>query len=446
MTTPVADFLREYAARRTLRLHMPGHKGTGSEGEPFDLTEVEGADVLYREEGILAESQENARRLFGSGRTLYSTEGSSLAIRAMLMLTVLYARSKGETPQILAARNAHKVFFTASALLNIDVELLAVGDSLMSATVTAEALHRALSEGTRPTAVYLTSPDYLGNRLDIRALAEVCHRFGCLLLVDNAHGAYLKFLPEDRHPMTLGADLCCDSAHKTLHALTGAAYLHVSANAPALLREEAPRAMATFASTSPSYLILRSLDLLNGTLSRDYPKRLAAFCEQVAALKERLSAQGYTLVGDEPLKLTLLTGGYGYRGEELASLLRSRGIECELADPDYTVLMLTPSLTEGDLDVLADALLSVPRREPRAEELPSMPRNAERVLSPRDALLSPSECLPIEECRGRILADPSVSCPPAVPILLCGERVTDGAIRAFRYYGITHCRVVAGDA
>ena len=102
--------------------------------------------------------------------------------------------------------------------------------------------------------MYVTSPDYLGGQSDVAALAEVSHRHGVPLLADNAHGAYLRFLSPSRHPMDLGADLCCDSAHKTLPVLTGGAYLHVGRAAPEPFRENARRALALFGSTSPSYL------------------------------------------------------------------------------------------------------------------------------------------------------------------------------------------------
>ena len=117
MNTPICDFARRYADSGALRLHMPGHKGAPLLGpEPYDLTEIDGADSLYEASGIIRESEENASSLFGC-TTLYSTEGSSLCIRAMLYLTVIYARQKGQRPLIAAGRNAHKAFVSAAALL-----------------------------------------------------------------------------------------------------------------------------------------------------------------------------------------------------------------------------------------------------------------------------------------------------------------------------------------
>jgi arginine/lysine/ornithine decarboxylase len=154
--------------------------------------------------------------------------------------------------------------------------------------VTAETLEKELEKGSY-MAVYLTSPDYLGRRADLRAAAEVCRRRRVPLLVDNAHGAYLRFLEENQHPLALGADACCDSAHKTLSCLTGAAYLHLSSRAPEGWAQQAEEALSLFASTSPSWLILRSLDRMNLELAGDYPARLQRAAGRTAETAFRMT-------------------------------------------------------------------------------------------------------------------------------------------------------------
>ena len=273
MNTPICDFVRTYADSKQLRFHMPGHKGSGALGiEHIDITEIEGADVLYRAEGIIKESEQNASALFGTALTKYSTEGSSLSIRAMLYLAMLYAKSIGREPRILAGRNAHHTFMTAAALLDLNVDWLYPEhwENLVSCEITPEYLERVLCSQTKPAAVYITSPDYLGNVADIAELSAVCQKHEVLLLADNAHGAYLNFLPENRHPIALGADICCDSAHKTLPVLTGGGYLHISKHAPEMFRQNAEKALSLFASTSPSYLIMQSLDAANRYLADGY--------------------------------------------------------------------------------------------------------------------------------------------------------------------------------
>jgi len=434
MRTPICDFVRRYAADEMLRLHMPGHKGVGPLGiETLDLTEIAGADSLYEAEGVIRESEDNASRLFGCA-TFYSTEGSSQCIRAMLRLVLQRGR------RVVAARNAHKTFLSAAALLDLDVTWLpATGENYLSCAVDLQTLERVLNE-TCPAAVYLTSPDYLGNMADIEAISAVCHRHGALLVVDNAHGAYLRFLHPSRHPIDLGADLCCDSAHKTLPVLTGGAYLHI-ADRVAELIPQAKNALALFGSTSPSYLILQSLDAANPYLER-YPEQISNFLAEVEACRAALRKQGYTLCGDEPMKLTIRPKTYGYTGVELAEQLRRAHIECEFADPDYLVLMPTPETGAEGLCRLKSALCAIPRRERIETGAPLLPQ-CERILSIREAMLAPCETVPVQESLGRILAAATVGCPPAVPIVITGERINAQARSCFAYYGIeTVCVVV----
>ena len=542
MKTPIYDFVTRYKDLRPARFHMPGHKGRGPLGcEELDLTEIPGADSLYEAAGIIAESEANASALFGCP-TFYSTEGSSHCIRAMLQLamqlqsvgggvhdapnvSVFGSCGTSRTPsptknggrfRILAARNVHKTFLSAAALLDLDVVWLpSAGGSYLSAQPSPAGLDAVLTE-TGASAVYLTCPDYLGFLPDLRPLAQVCHARGALLLVDNAHGAYLRFLNPSRHPMDLGADLCCDSAHKTLPVLTGGAYLHVSKKAfplrgrchPASLASRmtdevvcdaaAVRdALALFGSTSPSYLILQSLDLANPYLEQ-LPERLAAFLPKVEALKSRLRAAGWTPVGDEPLKLTLSLRAVGAaigrqpeaeacpNGLSLAAALEREKIYCEFADPDYIVFMLSPQNTDAELSRLEAALKAFPlrgrcpsahtgadevdpavgsdpqiapviasgndaaamRRQEASGSLRARPsREAggqwpplrelpEPVCSIRAAMLAPAETVPAGESLGRVLGRPGVSCPPAVPILMPGERIDRAAVAAFARYGI----------
>ena len=439
MKTPIFDFVKRYAESGNIRMHMPGHKGLG-DTERFDITEIAGADSLYEASGIIAESETLAGELFGAS-TFYSTEGSSHAIRAMLYLASLYS---GGRCRVLAARNVHKTFISAVGLLNIDVEWIASpeGLSYLSADIDTEWLRCRLAEReSLPTAVYLTSPDYLGHVAPIAEIAEICHEAGVLLLVDNAHGAYLKFLEPSRHPMDLGADMCSDSAHKTLPVLTGGAYLHISKNAPELLSREAKRALTVFGSTSPSYLILSSLDRANAYISAGYRERLLAFTGKLDALKSSLSGYGYTLFGDEPLKITVMAKPYGYTGEELASLLLEAGIVSEFCDRDHLVLMLTPDNSDAQLFKLALAFSKIKKRPPLTEAAPRVVL-CEKRLSVREAMLSESEYVSPRDAIGRVLADLSVGCPPAVPIAILGEVINESAAQAFEYYGTTRIAVV----
>ena len=443
MKTPILDFAARYQNAGGVRMHMPGHKGIGFLGcEAMDITEIEGADSLYEASGIIAESERQTAALFGTKKTLYSTEGSSQCIRAMLALVRAYATKMQKKGYILAARNVHKTFVTAAGLLDLDVRFLtpADGATLLCAPIDLSALEEIFKTDA-PIALYVTSPDYLGNLAPIEALSALCHRYGVLLCVDNAHGAYLRFLSPSRHPMDLGADLCCDSAHKTLPALTGAAYLHLGGGLADYLYDEAKEAMALFGSTSPSYLILESLDLLTDLLSEEFPKKLSEFLPLAEGFKRELSAHGYALLGDEPMKVTLCPKSFGYTGTKIAAHLREHSIECEFSDEDNLVLMLSPYMTADMLKKTADALTALPRRAPilTAPPAPHIPR---RACSVREAMLAPSESVPIEEAKGRTVCSLCVGCPPAVPPVVCGEVADEETIAILRYYDITECRVM----
>jgi arginine/lysine/ornithine decarboxylase len=188
-------------------------------------------------------------------------------------------------------------------------------------------------------------------------------------------------------------------------------------------------------------LILQSLDLANQICSGLFPEDLKRGVPQIDRLKEALKAHGFSLVGEEPLKITLATKGYGYTGQEVEEFLREQEIFCEFADSDFVVMMFAPLTAHTACQTVARALGKLPPKEPILT-LPPAAGAHEQVLSPRAAMLSPSEVLPIENCVGRILASPSVGCPPAVPLLVCGQRITAADLPRFRYYGIDRLRVV----
>ena len=448
MTTPIRDFVARYIRGEAARLHMPGHKGRGPLGfEALDITEIAGADALYEADGIIAESEANAATLFETQRTLYSTEGSSQCIRAMLHLALTHAPSSDGRPVALAGRNAHRAFLTAAALCDFDVEWLwpesdagsvrGTG-SVCACPITPEGLRRALDAMPRaPFCVYVTSPDYLGGQLDIAALANICRARSIPLLVDNAHGAYLKFLPERAHPMELGADMCCDSAHKTLSALTGAAYLHISQTADPRYAKHAKQSLSLFGSTSPSYLILQSLDCVNAELAGDFPARLMECRTHLDALKAELAARGFTVLPSDPLKLTLRTDG-----TRIAQRLRASGVECEFADAGHIVLMFSPNNTPEDFNRVSLALGEPISHAINAEPIPPLPR----ALTIRQAMFAPSETVPIHQATGRICASPAASCPPAIAIAVSGERITPEAARALQNSGIREIAVVRNES
>lgn len=440
MKTPIVSFLKSYQEKSPVRMHMPGHKGAGILGfEGMDLTEIYGADELFAAEGIIKESEQNASNLFGCP-TYYSTQGSTLCIQTMCTILCQDAKSKGKKPKILAGRNAHRSFIHAAALLDFEIEWLYGNSDYLSCKIHAEDLEKAIIESL-PTAVYLTNPDYLGNLLDIKSLASVCKKHNVLLAIDNAHGAYLRFLKDSLYPIDLGADLCCDSAHKTLPVLTGGAYLHLSDSLNQVWKNDVKHFMEYFSSTSPSYLIMASLDAANEVLDTTFKNSLFECIQRVDGLKNTLVQHGYTILSGEPMKITISTKEFGYTGNEIANLLMECDIYPEFYDSDYIVLMPSPYNTKDDLKRLETYLCGIEGKPILVNKPPKL-EQSKKAMNVRQALFSSSITLDVSKSLGQVCSSVTVSCPPAILPVIPGEVISESSIEVMKYYGIETIRVV----
>lgn len=443
MNTPIVDFIKSYEEKNITRMHMPGHKGAAFLGfESNDITEIKGADSLYHADGIICASEENASKLFETAKTVYSTEGSSICVKTMLHLALMKWRSKVKDmsirPVIIAARNAHISFMHSAMLLDFDVVWLwPKGEdyNLLACKLDTDEIRDSIDKaGERLAGVYITSPDYLGNVADISNIAKLCHDKGSILLVDNAHGSYLSFINDDKysHPIKLGADMCCDSAHKTLPVLTGGAYLHMNTGLPDILYANVKNVMNIYGSTSPSYLILQSLDLCNKYIAEELIKCAGTFADRIKQVKESISDIGIKILDTDPYKITMKTAC----GHKLAEHLRLNAIECEYSDNEYVVLMLTPLNTEEDLTQLLEVLKQY-KEECRNDEAEAVRiTKPSVVMTIREAMLSNQETVRVENSLGRICASPIVSCPPAIPVVVSGEIIDEFAITTLTRYNI----------
>ncbi|MDR0947708.1 MAG: amino acid decarboxylase [Ruminococcus sp.] len=335
MTTPICDFVTEYSKKNTIRLHMPGAKGIipyFGDTAKLDITEIRGADYLYRADGIIKQSEQNASDIFGSLETVYSTEGSSICIKTMLAMTC----NRGDT--VIVIGDTHRSFNDGCYLLGI----------IPVKIKNARFLQAALTRHPEAKAVFITAVDYLGALENVRDIAAITHFHGKVLIADNAHGAYLNFLDDGlAHPNKCLADLCCDSAHKTLPVLTGGAYLHI--NNPVYC-SRAKQKMILFGSTSPSYLILQSLDYANSVISRpEFTYSLTKIADKVLEIK---SAFGITTA--EPLKCVFLSE------TDPAPIFEELRIEPELllkSDEGFIViLMFSAGNTSEEMETVKSAL------------------------------------------------------------------------------------------
>ena len=356
------DFLTEYAGGENSRLHMPGHKGIAPEGIPdalkgiykYDITEIAGADNLYAPDGIIAVSEREAGRIFGA-KTYYCTEGSSLAIKAMLYLALRHFENGhgsdpgGDKPSVIAIGKCHKAFYHAAELLNIKVDTI---ESDLDYLSTLSTKVNGLTVG-----VYVTYPDYFGTVIDLKAIKRKLEKTEIPLLVDGAHSAYFKFLQGDfakdyPHPIDCGADAVCTSAHKTLPTLTGAAYLHLSGSFSDVF-SLVKHGFDIFGSSSPSYLIMASIDAFNG-VAEEFKEELCSFCKDVASVKAEIARMGFNVQKSDPMRL-VVASDERFTGEDYAKALRVCKCEPECFDTDYVIMMLSPYNSIKDLERIKEA-------------------------------------------------------------------------------------------
>ncbi len=430
MKNCIYDFLKNYAESDVLRCHMPGHKGRGDK-LPYglDITEIKGADSLFEADGIILESEKNMSALYNTAASFYSASGSSLCIQAMLFAMKLEKR------KIIAVRNVHRSFINAVALLSLDVKWILPDykTGILSGEINHSEVEKILRENNN-SCFYVTSPDYTGRMADISGLSEICRKYNTPLLVDNAHGAHLNFFERSLHPIALGADICCDSAHKMLPALTGAAILHTSQKRYSKILRHC---MSIFASTSPSYLILASLDLCGNYINENIRNDIAENLKYINDFRERFSRK-LVFTNGEPFHITVNTSESFINGNDFASFLRENGVECEYADDNIVILLMSPMNKSDDYRRLSDAFensLKVVRKKyiPCKPFLKKLP---EKALSISEAAFAQSTEIPVEMSEGRICASIKVPCPPAIPVAVSGEIINSDCINIFQSYGI----------
>lgn len=432
----ITEFLRQNRQNGVSRFYMPGHKGKLKIDAYDDITEIGGADSLYEAQGIIREAERRTSRIYGSYETVYSAGGTTLCIQGMLASAQRHYGFR----KLAAARNAHIAFVHACILLDLEpVWMLPEesGDGFgVSGRITPARLKETLEKDPEIGAVYLTSPDYFGMLSDLSQLSSICKQYGIPLLVDNAHGAHLKVLGKGLHPLEQGAAMCCDGAHKTLPVLTGGAYLHTTAEISA---EELKAGMALFGSTSPSYLILQSLDACNDFLEIDASEAFSRMLQRLDMAREAARAAGLFVFPSEPARLSLGGRPQNYEGS-LAEYFRHCRMEYDYAAGDTVVLMPSPFNLSRDFDRLELALCQLKAESPAPHNaIADLPK---RVMSMRKAAFQKSETVSVEECVGRVAAQAQIHCPPGVAVVVPGELIGQNQQRILKNSGIFTVKVV----
>ncbi len=432
------DALETYAAGDFLPMHMPGHKR--SVQLPYletlcarlDITEIDGFDNLHAPHGLLQQAQQRAAMLWGAAESYFLVNGSSGGI-----LAGLYAATR-RGDEIILTRAAHKSVFHAIELCGLIPRYLLppyVAGTDIFASISPQSVADALAAHPNAKLLLLTSPTYEGVISDIAAIAKLCHEKGVVLMVDEAHGAHLgiggAFPPG---ACACGADIVVQSLHKTLPSLTQTAILHRCSDRvdPARLRH----ALAVFQTSSPSYLLMASIDACVTSLAQDpeilvrWRERLKRIDAQTANLRNlSLLLRGTlpeTVFAFDAGKLLLCARGCS--GYALARTLREQfHIELEMAAPGYALAMTGAGDTEQSLDRFAQALHALDAQ--CAADYPQMPSQAilaavpELSLPPAEAVNAPYEFCPLSDCEGRVAAEYAWVYPPGIPLIVPGERI-----------------------
>ena len=488
-STPYADAVRAYANSNHERLMVPGH-GKTLTGSARALDEFFGGNLVSYDipamiEGIdlgvdtpYQASLELAAEAWGAKRTWFIGGGASQANR----MAAIAARSLGK--YVLMQRSSHSSF--TDGVLNAGLHPSFVFPNVdrvngASHGVTPDMLEHALTNASEPiTSIYVVSPSYFGATADIPGLAEVAHRHDAALIVDCAWGAHFGFhekLPEC--PTRLGADVVITSTHKLAGSLTQSAMLHL-ADGPFTeqLLPALERAYMMTASTSPSALLMASLDIARSTMAtdrdsitrsieiaEDFRNRLRAD-ERFAVLDDTF-AEYDDIVATDALRVTADISKLGVTGHWVAGALERRGVYMEMATVT-TVVAVIGAGAAPDLDFVMEQLHDVADEAQRlleagedlpnpSESFPELPGIGSLLMLPRDAFFAHTEVVPAAKAVGRISADSLAAYPPGIPNVIPGEVITQelvdflaavaesptGYVRGSVDPGVTQYRVLA---
>jgi arginine decarboxylase len=443
-SAPLFQALLAYQRLAPVRFHMPGHKG--GPGYPpevaeafrrnafgMDVTETRGMDNLHLPSGVIRDAQDLAARTFGADHTFFLTNGTTAGVHAMIMTTCK------EGQKIIIPRDAHLSVIGGvilCGLVPVFVYPKIDPEWGISLGIPTEEYERALRENPDVKACLITRPNYYGIAWDLRPLAELCHAHDIPLLVDEAHGAHIHLHPAlPQSAVDMGADMVVQSTHKMLGSFTGSSMLHTIGNR--IPPDRVQRMLAILQSTSPSYLLMVSLDIA-ATVARMRGHVLMSKALELAAYaRERLSGIDGLRVLDRPgmdsLKLTLSAVGIGLAGYELkARLMDEFNVRVELADFENVIAFITYADTKDTVDELVDAVLNLVgqgSREARARVhagdqakfTRALFAPAERVLLPRQATLAAHELINLSQAEGRVCAEVVAPYPPGIPLLYPGE-------------------------
>ena len=451
--------LEEYSRSDYYPFHMPGHKRNAESvrGDfPFerDITEIEGFDNLHHPEDILLEAQRNVAKLYGVKESFYSVNGSTAALLSAISAAV------PRNGQILVARNCHKAVYHAIYLRNLKPTYIYPqmdGEWWINGGIFPDKVERCLAANPELQAVLITSPTYDGIVSDIKEIAEIAHKYGVPLIVDEAHGAHFHF--SNYFPTSaaeLGADLVIQSFHKTLPAMTQTAVLH---NCSDLVDSRIIRRfMGIYQTSSPSYILMASMDACMDTMASDGNQMFRDFTKILEKTRKRLSKCKYIRLA-EPVKgengvfdydrskLIFSTRYSLMSGSDLYHILLDRyHIQMEMESEKYALAIAAVGDREEGFERLCQAIeeldqeqaelikAGIPTDDEKQLDTRSMHFVLSQMMSMAEAMESETEKCSLEESIGRISAEFAYLYPPGIPLITPGEQITGQFIRNMRIY------------
>ena len=416
--TPVLDMVRKYAADKPYRFHTPGHKGIIGYHDFFrlDMTELLFSDTLHNPKGAILEGEKLAAEFYGSLRTHFLVNGaSSGVIGALLGLKELTGGGR-----LIMARHSHKSVYNGCMLAGIEPIIIdneSVGD--VNVPLSAHQIEEAIGNNPDALGVFVTHPNYYGMCRDILAIEKVVRKHGKFFLVDQAHGAHYAasgLLPVSASGI---ADACIDSAHKTLPALTQAAFLNVN---NAELDTAISSCLNVVNSTSPSYLLMASLDY-----ARAYTADNAGKYRELKVMLDKLKAKhrGMFINNDDFTRLVLDVSSLRISGRTAERYFNGINIYPEFADSRYCVFIISLADTERTIKAISDGITKLSECDWESERA----FTARRVSGIRQTRFTSiagcdTEMIPFQESEGRICCNEVGFFPPCLPILVRGEQIT----------------------
>lgn len=443
------EFLKIHGAKNPISFHMPGHKGEQlyrslgygdflDHAMNYDITEITGADNLFQAEGVIRQVMKRYQALYQVRDSYLLVNGTSGGLIASILASV---PSGGK---VMIARNSHKSIFNALLLGNLEpvfVYPAMVPEYGIAGPVTAKDVQKKLKEHPDVSAVVLPSPNYYGICSDIKAISKVVHELGKVLIVDQAHGAHLKFFHRfapgtafEGGAMPLaaedqGADLVVNSIHKTLASLTQSAVLNrVSDRVDSDILEDK---LQMIQSTSPSYLLLASLDINADILEKHGAMLMKGWGDNLASFYQwaKTMPQLHVIPPKGQLDFTKLNLDYhqrGYTGASLEGALNDHNIFPELASGNLLMLMTGIGNTPKDFYELAGVLKMLPTR-------PAESSGKGNIIPTWDAPMQKNVPvhrikIPLVEGAGRVCATSIIPYPPGIPLFCPGEVIPQEAI------------------